>query len=604
MSLVTTSAQLSPHAPPEPSPGESPLVAWFARRMPSWGGVALLLLAGVVIFWPALRAEFALDDHAHAAMVAGTFPAPRAPYDLYNLIDDTSRGPLLERGVLPWWTRPELTIRFFRPLSSVLRWADYKLLGDRPFAHHAHSFLWWIALVFAARALFRRLLPSRPAAIATFIFALAPCQSVPLIWLANREALVSLALGLPGLLAYVRWREERAWRYAVLSALCFAGSLAGGEYALAFTGYVLAFELFRRGEGLGRRLLGGWPFALPAAAYLALRTALGYGAAGSGFYADPLHDPEMFLRFIPTRFVALLLDGWFSLDHETLNVSWPRWVFIGTALGALLLVVVAVRPMLADLDDELRRRARWLLLGSVLGLIPMLPVVPTPRLLGVSLIGIAAVVGLVLDRAWFQVSRRPRGRLAQLASLAVLALAFAHLVHGPATSWLIASSYWDFNHTYTRNQRALRARLGAIATQDLVVVRASARAPLFLPFALDPQHQLPAHFAILAQTNHALCVRRGPRSIELTAASGETLFPLGEANLFIDLRTWFTVGQVFSLPRARATVVELKHGLPRIVRFDFDHDLDASPLVWVSETREGYIDARPPLDGMGMPFDQ
>ena len=39
------------------------------------------------------------------------------------------------------------------------------------------------------------------AALATVVFALAPCHMMPLAWLANREALVSFTFGLLGLVA-------------------------------------------------------------------------------------------------------------------------------------------------------------------------------------------------------------------------------------------------------------------------------------------------------------------------------------------------------------------------------------------------------------------
>jgi len=39
---------------------------------------------------------------------------------------------------------------------------------------HLHSFAWWIAAVFAANALYRRVFAVRPTTLATAIFALSP----------------------------------------------------------------------------------------------------------------------------------------------------------------------------------------------------------------------------------------------------------------------------------------------------------------------------------------------------------------------------------------------------------------------------------------------
>ncbi len=149
-----------------------------------------------------------LDDFLHAAMLRGTFPVARHPLDLYNFVDDSDRAILLERGLLPWWSHPELTIKFFRPLSSGLLWADHVLLGDAALPRHLHSYVWWVLGVLAAAALFRRSFSPRVAWTATFAYAAAPCHAMPLAWVANREALVSLAFGITGLVVHARFRER------------------------------------------------------------------------------------------------------------------------------------------------------------------------------------------------------------------------------------------------------------------------------------------------------------------------------------------------------------------------------------------------------------
>ncbi len=599
MSVLTT----PPAAPPEDSgAGESPLVRWLAARIPPRAGVPLLLLAGLAVFWPTLHAGFALDDDVHAAMVRGTYPAPRAPWDLYNLVDDTSREALRARGVLPWWTSADLTIRFLRPLAAGLRWADYRLFGDAGVAHHAHSFLWWVVVALAARALYRRWLPPRAAAIATVAFALAPCHAIPLVWLANREALVSLGLGIPALLAWVRFREEGPARFGALAALLFAGALAAGEYGIALTGYVLAYELVRRGDTLPRRALGLVPFVAPLAAYLGLRAALGYGPIGSGFYADPLRDPALYLRHAPSRFVALLLDGWFALDRETFLASLWTTFFVIVALGGLAVVGLAVRAAYRDLEAPVRARVRFLLLGSTLSLAPLLAVVPSSRLVGVSALGIGAAVGLVVARAWLPAPSLPR--IGGLAGLAATLLAFVHLAHGPASAWLTGSAYRASTEREAAHRAALRARLGAIGDARLVVMRGGASAPFHLPFSLDAAgHALPRSVSVLSQTGHVLARRLGPNTLELIAGREDTLIPLGEANIYVDRHRVFTEGEVIPFAEGRATVRALAHGRPRIVEFEFDHDLDASPLHVTTETFGGFVDARAPAIGMGAPFD-
>ncbi|HEY2369758.1 MAG TPA: hypothetical protein VGH87_25340, partial [Polyangiaceae bacterium] len=98
---------------------------------------ALVLLAGIV-FMPGVRAPYWLDDWGQRAMARGTYGAPRSAVDLYDFVSDADRAALVDRGVFPWWTHPHLVIRFFRPLSSALRWLDFRV-SDSPLVHHVHS---------------------------------------------------------------------------------------------------------------------------------------------------------------------------------------------------------------------------------------------------------------------------------------------------------------------------------------------------------------------------------------------------------------------------------------------------------------------------------
>jgi hypothetical protein len=571
-------------------------------RRRNWLALALLVLAGAIIYLPSLRSPFLLDDYLHASMIDGTFPAHRSPFDLYNFVNDADRSILVERGMLPWWSHPRLVIRFFRPLSSALIWADHRLLGNGPIPLHVHSFLWWVAAVFAARALFRRLFSERVAWIATVIFALAPCHALPLAWLANREALVSLTFGAFGLVAYVRFREQRAALDGGFAAALFGLSLLGGEYGLSLTGYVLAFEIVRRRESILRRASGLLAFVVPVAAYLTARSARHYGSIGSGFYSDPLHAPAAYFHTAPRRFVMLLADAWLSLDNETLSSSTPAWLLALGAVLAVAILFVPIRRLLADLPETERRAASFLLLGSILALAPMLAVVPSPRLLGASLLGVAPIVALLLDRAWFPLEIAPRRGHVELTGLVALLLGFAHLVHAPLTSWLVGRHFQRSASLFADHAAELRARLDDPAHTDVVIMRGMGGA-FFLPFALDHFGQLPARWRILAQTGHALALRRGPRTLDIIVPPDQSVFPPGQNNLFRNDEIKMAAGDTFTVPGMHVTVLEVGPDGPRTIRYQFDRDLEAAPLVWITEKYEGFPDAAPPKIGFGSTFD-
>ena len=571
--------------------------------------MAVVLTIGAILFSPALFTPLFLDDHLQAAMVEGTFPAPRGPLNLYDFVDDGDRSALVDRGLLPWWSHPQLKIRFFRPLSSALLWLDHRVFAHHPLPMHLHSLAWWVAAVLAARALYKQLLSPRITLMATAIFALAPCHALPLAWLANRETLLSLTFGALALAAQARWRVDRRPRDGVIAAALFAVALlGGGEYALCFGGYLLAMDLVRR-ESLSRRIAGWSPFLVPVIAYLAVRGSLGYGTAGSGFYSDPLRDTGAFLTGAPWRAVALLATGWLSLDAEAWRVGLSRWVLTGIVLASAGGLLIPIRRALAALPMPSRATVTWFLLGSVLSLVPTLAVVPARRLLGVSMLGIAVVVALLIDRVWFPADGEPlvsRGRAASLASLAALGLGFAHLVHGPGTSWLMSRQHSidaaDFERrvTWLRGRAKEHGATNDAAKAEVGVVRGMGGV-FFAPFALDGRGRPPARWCVLSQAGHVLALRRGELTVDLVATEGRTLYPTGERNLYRSETVPLAVGDEIKVPGLRVTILEVGALGARSARFVFDANPDT--LLWISDLFEDTKEVTLPTEGFGEPFD-
>jgi len=564
------------------------------------------LIVGAIVFLPALRTPFLLDDYLQASMIEGTFPAKRGPTELYDFVNERDREVLKERGMLPWWSHPELQIRFFRPLSSLLRFAEHRVIGERPVLLHLHSFLWWALAVALARSLYRRALSSRALALATFVFAFAPSHAIPLSWLANREALLSFVFGAAGLGVYTRAREEGKTLFVLLSVALFSLALGCGEYALCFAGYVVAFELLaRKRDGFFRRITSPLAFFAPAFSYLAYRKINGFGSYGSGFYTDPFREPVAFLKHAPGRFVSLFADVWFSLDDQTLDYQTSPLTLALVALVVIPLVAIAVQKTLAKLDVEQRSWASWMLCGSLLSLTPVLAVLPSPRLVGVSLLGAAPLVARVPERAFFhstsqKVEPMPRRASAEITSVMAVLLGFFHLVHAPGTSFLITHRMRETAESFAVHAADLRSRLKDPTNAEVLVVRATA-GPFFLPFAVGDRHAPPARWRILAHTGHALFLRRGPRTFDLIAPPEQCLFP-APGNLFRSLDHKLAVGDELTLPGLHAKVLEVDAQGPRIVRFNVDRDADAPTYTWITETKDGFPEVKLPEIGLGEPF--
>ena len=568
----------------------------------SWLAMGLVLLAGFIIFFPTLRSPFLLDDYLHAAMVDGTFPCKRGIFDLYDFVNDADRAVLTERGMITWWADPHLQIRFFRPLASALRWGEHLLLGRNTFLLHLHSLCWWFVAVLGARSLFFRALSERPALLATFIFALAPCHVMPLAWLANREVFLSLAFGTFALNAYIQFRETRRVAQGLLAFVLFALALLSGEYALSFVGFVLAVELGRRQENVWRRAVGLVPFFVPTIVYMGVRSWLGYGSRGSGYYTDPLRDPISFLSVAPRRLVTLLANGWMSLDYDSFDATTSIWLLLAvTALGAPL-VVVAMRRLYVQLDVADRRWFWFFAIGSVLALLPVMAVSPTPRVLGASMLGVAPLVAMLIDRAWFvSEPSGDRGLFAQISGLATILLAFAHLVHAPGAAWLSSGRLRDHATEFVQHAESLRERLVIPANPNIVVIRAVINS-FYMPFVIDPTGRLPVTWRILSQTSHALVIRRGPRTLDIIVRPEDRIYSSGPDHLFRQDHSAMREGDVATMPGVRITILAVGSAGPRIVRYEFDRDLDSPTLTWLAENSDGFVIEKPLTVGFGKPY--
>lgn len=576
------------------------LAGWAPSRRALWLTIAVL---GALAYLPAITAPLQLDDYLHASMARGTFPAPRGPTELYDFVSDRDRAVLLDRGVLPWWSHPALTIRFFRPLSSVILWASHRALGGHVLAMHLISVAWWALAVVAVHALFRRLFSPRVTAIATVIFALSPSHAMPLAWLANFEVLVSLAFGGLALQRYVRFREGRRALDAASAAGLFSLALLGGEYAICLGGYVLAFELLRRRDAILARASGLLPFVAPAAAYLAIRARLGCGAIGSGFYSDPIREPMVYLRKAPWRLAALLDDAWLSFGAESWSRGTPRWLaWVLLAAGALA-IAYPIKRAISALDEAPRRHAWWLLLGSLFALAPILAVRPSSRVLGAAAIGVSLTVAVLLDHAWFPRAAAPRRGGAELTAVVATVLGFLHLLHAPIVSFVQGLEAHRTGREFADHLGAMRAAVPAEQREDVVMVRGLAEM-FFAPFALREDHAFPRRWRVLGQTGHALLKRIDARTFDLMVAQDDCLTSSGPDDLFRGEQAPVRAGKLVVLGGLQVVVLEANARGATRVRFTYDAPLESAAGLWLHETPGGFERIeRLPSPGFSVPLE-
>lgn len=411
---------------------------WRGRIAWSPAVRAALVLA-VVLALPFCLLGIFMDDYFQLLLVEGVFDAT-LPGRRWNLFTFTSGDPtelrwMVENGPFPWWSLPGLKFSFFRPLSSALANLDAVLFGRHFVLHHLHSIAWHLGLVAVASAVYRRALGTTGiAAVALLVFATDDSHGLAAGWLANRNALVATAPALLGLLAHLKWREGGGAGWVPLSMLGMTVGLCGGESALGALAYLAAYELT---TGPGRplqRAAALVPAGVVLAAYVVAYKLTGSGAYGSEIYVDPLRDPAGFLEQAPGKALALFGSQFLGVTADLwLIMTALRPVLMAAGLVAAVLVGALARRVWPSLDAQTQRGVKWLGVGGLLALVPVLATFPLNRLLLMPSLGGAAFVAVVLWHGW----RHPDDALlrwgARIFAVTVVALG----VLGWGSSWLM-----------------------------------------------------------------------------------------------------------------------------------------------------------------------
>ena len=521
------------------------------------GRALALAILGLAIRLDALRSPPVQDDHAQLAMLRGTFPLHRAPWDLFAFVRLGEAPALRADGLLPWWTDDRFAIAMFRPLSSLALAAQLTFGGHR--LAHAVSALLFAALVLVAADLFRATLPRPAAWLATALLALSPAATLPLLWVANQNALLAVLLGLLSLSALLRGRVALAHAALLLAAL-------SGEYALPMLGYAVVFALRRPAPA---RLVA--TLSLAALSPMLVARALHYGAANSQ-YLDPLRAPAQWLSQSPGRALALAGAALFGQstgpDHH--GAILPASA-AATLLGASLLAL-ALALTLRRWPAALRSPALAWPLGAALALLPVLAAPPLPRLLLPSAPGVAALLA-VLCAAPFT-----RWGMPAPATPAAVALSLPLLiVHLALLPWK--------THADVRSLSALFARTRDAIARAAPEVTPSSRCDVLLgAIDLEALHYPPMIWReagarpsgclrVLTATGHPFAlVRVDARTLLLRTDGGALVEPLA---LTAYRASPMSVGDRVVTPAMTLTVTGTRQGYPTELRLDLTADVDA-----------------------------
>ena len=413
--------------------------SWIGQTLTAHPRKLAVALA-ILVALPGLQAGLMIDDWAHAAVALGKIAFHPGPSQMYDFGDGNPARMLAAQDIgYPWFAVPEIKVRFFRPLSSWLTWADHAWLGGAPALAHAISIALYALVVAGVAALLVGTLGPGLGGLAAVLYALDDAHCLPAVWLANRNALVATAPAVWATVAWLRFRQHGWQPGRWLAVLGFAVGLAGGETALSALALPVCFELFggpRLGQRWQQRLRALWPLLVLAGCYAAMYKSLGYGARHSGAYIDPVSDPSLYLAAAALRIPSLV--GVMTLNTPVeISVALPGsiWLFAGLGVMGAAGVAALFFKGLAAHGADARHGMLWLVSGSLLALVPVAATFPAGRLLSVASIGGAVVVAAAVAPLLAPLARAT-GTAVQAVTAgwraAAMALAVIHLVLAPA----------------------------------------------------------------------------------------------------------------------------------------------------------------------------
>jgi hypothetical protein len=425
--------------------------------------------------------------------------------------------------------------------------------------------------VAVASALLRRALgpASSIAALAALFFAGDDSHAVMAGWIANRNALIATAPALVGVLAHVWWRERGDRRALALSLLACAVGLSGGEAAVGALAYLGAYELTAAPGPWRTRALALLPVGLLGVAYVVVYKLSGSGAFGSEIYVDPLREPWQFLVQAPAKALALAGAQFLgsSADLWLMALS-ARPLLVGAGVLAVVIVVLLTRAVWPLLEEQERRGLRWLVVGAVGSLVPVLATFPLNRLLLMPSLGGGALVAAIAWHGW----RAPQRLVRWGARLLVFITVLGGVVGWPGAAVILRYGAEEQRRT------ALDTTLSdeALAGRVVVFVAPDPMSSLYVPIVRQ-WHGRPMGRAFLtlsfAPFAHRL-TRTAPDTVELAVVDGRMLETVFE-QLMRSSQFPVPVGMRVRLDGLEVTVLELDRGLPNHIAVRFDQDPDA-----------------------------
>ncbi len=488
-----------------------------------------------------------------------------------------------------WWTAPDFKVAFWRPISAVTHAIDLSLWPGNSVLMHLHTLLWFLLLLLALRALYRRFLEPAVASVALALYAWDDARGMLLSWIANRAALLAALFGVCALLAYDKRRRD-GWRAgAWLAPVAFAVGLLCSEMAVATTAFLFGYALCVDKGPIARRLGRLAPFALVGVAWQAFYFAFGYGTQASGGYTHPLLEPVAYGTNLLQRAPVLSLGQLTPIPSDAFGMFPPagKLMVILLAVATLGIVARVSWPRLAP--DP---RARFLLIGAGLSLLLISATGPQDRNLVFVGVGVAPALAVVVASMVRDPSR------SRWPGFVVGALAVFNLVLAPLQLPLKSVMMLAAEQMMAPVDRSIPRNADVTGRTLVVPWMAFEPAVYFSWYKRDFEGApKPGRTRILAASFGDVSVTRLD-DVTLRVRPEDGFLASEASRMYRGPSRPFHPGDEVALSNMTARVTEVTDGgRPQTVEFRFSAPLESPEWLWMRGSGGGLVDWSPPKVG-------